>query len=376
MTARYEARFVALPDLLRREAEWAKLVDAALEPNPFYAPSFLAAAERHLHPHRPILYLIVEDKAASDALCALFPLERPHLRDGVLWGALALYRNPYLCLTVPPVRINGAEDILATALAALAHRAARLILPLTSASRAFDRLLRSASERLRLPLGRIDGRSRAAVETDLDVEDYRNTYWKKAIRSQERRRLRQLGEVGSVIHRTFLATDPGGQDALDAFLRLEKAGWKGQHGTALLQSPKTAAFAQHAFLAAHESGRVLFETLSVDDRIIAVNINLVAGQVGFAIKSAYDETFARFGAGNLLDGFSLALASAGGPLRRLDSCAPLDHPIRHRWRQEERIERQLLGLRPGVSLDVLSRWMARLGPYGLWRGFDQRYEAE
>lgn len=375
MTSRYEARFTRLPALLPRMAEWARLVDEALEPNPFYAPAFLAAAERHLHPARPIDYLIVEDRERAGALAALLPLERPHLRDGVLWGALALYRNPYLCLSVPPVRGEGAEAILETALVALARRTPRLILPMTPQQRGFDRLLHTVALRLDLPVSPVDQRTRAAVETDLDAEAYRTTFWKKTLRSQERRRLHQLGEVGSIAHRTFLATDPGGKDALAAFLRLEQAGWKGQHGTALLQSPATAAFAEAALLAPQEPGRVLFETLSVDDRIIAVNVNLVAGRTGFAIKSAYDETFARFGAGNLLDGFSLALATSGGPLNRLDSCAPVNHPIRQRWRQEERIGRLLVGLRPGVRLDAMARWLARLGPFGLWRGFDQRYKA-
>ncbi|HRE19725.1 MAG TPA: GNAT family N-acetyltransferase [Rhabdaerophilum sp.] len=328
------------------------------------------AAERHLHPHHAIEYLIVEDKTRNNTLCALFPLERPHLRDGILWGALALYRNPYLCLTAPPLRKDDADEILATALTVLARRAPRLILPMISTGRAFERMLHAVSERLGLALVRVDGRARAAVETELDVEVYRTTFWKKAIRSQERRRLRQLGEVGHVVHRVFLATDPGGQEALNAFLTLEKAGWKGRHGTAILQSPATAAFATEAFLPTREPGRVLFETLSVDDKVIAVNVNLVAGQVGFALKSAYDESFARFGAGNLLDGFSLALASAGGALQRLDSCAPPHHPIHHRWRQEERIDRLLLGLAPDVPLHAMARWMARLGPYGLWRGFD------
>lgn len=374
--ARYEARFLRLPALLSREAEWARLVDEALEPNPFYGPAFMAAAERHLHPRRPIDYLIVEDKARDNALCALIPFERPHPRDGILWGALALYRNPYTCLTVPLLQREDAAPILGGALAALARRAPRLILPMIPHGRGFANLLRAAVAGAGLSSASVDGRSRAAVMTDLDAEAYRNTFWKKATRSQERRRLRQLGEVGHVAHRTFLATDPGGREALEAFLHLEQAGWKGREGTALRQSPSTAAFAQTAFLAPLEPGRVLFETLSVDDRIIAVNVNLVAGRAGFAVKSAYDEAFGRFGAGNLLDGFSLALAAGSGPLERLDSCAPVEHPIRHRWRQEERIERLLVGLRPGVGLAAMARWMARLGPYGLWRGFDQRYDSE
>lgn len=376
MTARYEARFTHLPALRPRETEWAKLVDEALEPNPFYAPSFLIAAEQHLHPHRPIDYLIVEDKARNGALCGLFPLERPHLRDGVPWGALSLYRNPYLCLTVPLIRKEAAGAILGAALGALAGRTPRLILPMAPQGRAFETELQACARQFHLPVRPVDHRTRAAVETELDAEAYRHAFWKKTTRSQERRRLRQLDEVGHVAHRTFLATDPGGSEALEAFLRLELAGWKGQHGTALLQSPATAAFARSALIAPREQGRVLFETLSVDDRIIAVNVNLVAGNAGFAIKSAYDETFARFGVGNLLDGYSLSLATAGGPLTRLDSCAPVSHPIRQRWRQEERIERLLLGLRPGIRLHTMTSWMARLGPYGLWRGYDQRYDAE
>lgn len=370
MTSALNAAIVDLATLNSERAAWTALAAAALEPNPFYGPDFLLATQAQLHPRRKIRCLIVRGGAEHTRLDGLFPLERPHGRDGLLWGALSLYRNPYVCLTTPLIRAENAAATLASALAYLAGSAKRLLIPMVPDHRAFSHLLHAHADTHHLALYRVDGRTRPAVETHRDAEAYRAQLWKKGTRSTERRRLKQLEALGSVTYRRISSTEAGARVALEAFLALEAKGWKGRNGTALSSRETTRAFAEAALLPDPDRGEVIFEFLLLDERPLAATINLVAGGVGYALKSAYDEEFAAFGVGTLLDGLSLDLATAGGPLARLDSCTAMSHPIRQRWRQEEPIGRYLLGLKPETRIGVFARWTGLFGPLGVWRGYE------
>lgn len=364
-----------LDALAPRRKEWERLAIDAIEPNPFYAHDYLVAAETFLHPGRRIRVLAVEDVTAGGTLCAIFPLQRPHWRDFVPFGVVALYRNPFTPLTTPLIRREGAAEILAVALAHLAKANQRLLLPLLPEKREFASLLQSHAVGHVLPLAMVDSRDRPAVETRLDAAGYRQALWSKNTRAAERRRTKRLSEMGAVTTRLIRASDPDGRAALEAFLALEARGWKGAKGSAMASKPATLGFANAAFMQSGADGDVWFEMLVLGGVPVAINVNLVAQGAGFAIKSAYDEAFASLGVGTLLDGHSLALATQGGPLTRFDSCAPMRHPIADRWRERERIARQLLGLNPAHGLDagildVMRRWLAVTGPLGIWRGYD------
>jgi CelD/BcsL family acetyltransferase involved in cellulose biosynthesis len=365
---RFTTRSVTPDELAARRDDWLRLAAKAIEPNPFYGPDFLLASQAHLRPKRAIDFLVVENRE-DGSLAALFPLERPHLRDGLFRGARALYRNPFSCLAAPLIRTESAPEILDAALAHLARKADRLLIPMTGVDRGIAALFAARAAEAGLPFVEIDRRIRPAVETGLTPEAYRAAFWKKEVRASERRRLRRLDERGNVTWRRIASNEPGAREALEVFLALEAKGWKGLEGTALAREPTTLAFARAAFLPT--DGGVIYEILALDGRPLAVSLTMVSGGVGFALKSAYDEDFAVLGAGTLLDGYSLAMA-AGGPLQRLDSCAALEHPLGRRWRQEEPIGRYLLSLEPAVRLDRTARWLARIGRYGIWSGFGDR----
>ncbi|KAF0231005.1 MAG: hypothetical protein FD175_874 [Beijerinckiaceae bacterium] len=365
---RFEALIMTLDALIRERDGWADLARESLEPNPFYEPDFLTA-QTHLRPKREIHCLVVRDKIDDSRLCGVFPLEKPHLRDGLPFGALALYRNPYTCLTTPLIRYGDADAILKAALDQLARNSKRLLIPMIPENRPFACLLRAHAKTRGLDIHRVDGRVRAAVETALNMGDYRTRLWKKNTRSAERSRLKRLEALGSVQYRRIGSAEPEASQVLEAFLALEARGWKGKRDTALASHPDTLAFAKAALLPEPGFGETIYEMLQLDGKPIAISVNLVAGGVGYALKSTYDEEFATLGVGTLLDGMSISLATGGGPLSRLDSCAAMDHPIRHRWRQEERVGRYLLGLVPGTQTSAISRWLGLIGPFGVWRGY-------
>jgi CelD/BcsL family acetyltransferase involved in cellulose biosynthesis len=349
------ARFMTLDTLLLRKTEWLALVADSLEPNPFYGPDYLAAAEHHLHPRRPIRYLVVERQGV---LVGLFPLERPFFR-GLLFGrAWRLYRNPFTCLGTPLLHRDYAREALDCALETLGKAGGpkRLILPQVIASGPIAGMLAEKYARQGFALSEVARSDRAFVETELTAEDYARKHWSASRRKSLRKKRQLLEAKGVVTLRSVPAEAPEFSPAFAAFLALESAGWKGDAGTALLSSPASRAFAEAAF---HAPG-TLIEALMLNNRPIAMALVLSSGSTGFTVKVAYDPAFAEASPGTVLDAEMIALAAPGAPFRRLDSCALPGHPVEKFWIERKPLAELVLGLVPQRSqlgVTMLTRWM-------------------
>lgn len=359
MTAqRYVASVTTIEALLPEKDGWAALARAALEPNPFYEADFLAAAERHLERGARLRLLIVRD-SMDQSLAGLFPLRPPRLREGILFGAFSCYANAYSSLTTPLIRAGDAAEILAAAFRFLAGRTDGpqvLHLGMTSETRPFHALLHAHAAAAGLPLLTVARHARAAIDTGLSPEAYLALQG-AGTRKTLNRRQKQLESRGALEFVTIPGETPG---ALAAFLALEAAGWKGRRGTALASRPETRAFAEAALgdHAAHP--RLFFECLHLDGRPIAMNLNLVAGNAAFTLKTAYDESVAAFSPGALLDRQSHALAMARGDVSRFDSCADPGHRIEALWHERETVATLLVGVSARVAPEALVPMAARM----------------
>src|SRR5699024_8655677 len=118
------------------------------------------------------------------------------------------------------------------------------------------------------------------------------------------------------------ALEPG--DDLLAWLRtfevLEVSGHKAQSPLAIANSQAARAFFHQALEEAFAQGRLMMLALRFDNRVIAMLINLLAGEGGFAYKVAYDEAFARYSPGVMLDMEMIQRLHAEGRIRWLDAC--------------------------------------------------------
>ncbi|MEK6541196.1 MAG: GNAT family N-acetyltransferase, partial [Pseudomonadota bacterium] len=110
------------------------------------------------------------------------------------------------------------------------------------------------------------------------------------------------------------------------FLALEKSGWKGANGSAIASQAGTESFFRAAITAAHERGGLCFTALRLDGRAIAMLLTLINGKAGFSFKTAFDETYARYSPGVLLQRESLNILAERN-LDWIDSCAAQDHPM-------------------------------------------------
>lgn len=310
---------------------WRALAAQAIEPNPFFEPAFLVPAARHLG--RSELRILTVRDEGSEALHLLVPVAA---RGGFRLSPVAsAWSHNQFVLGTPLLAAGAAGPALALALAGLAATgAAALLLPYMPLDGPVAGLLQS------LPAGQAQRVFDAHVRAVLDVAG-RPQPGKEA-----RRLLRRLAERGPVGFGHSTGTDAA-HDALERFLALEAAGWKGGRGTALVQAAGRAAFVRTMARRFADEDRLHVLSLDHDGRMIAGALVITAGREAFYWKTAFDEGYARFSPGVRLSE-SLGGLFHGRSIGMIDSCAIPDHPMIDRlWAGRRRIGDILVPLRPG-----------------------------
>ena len=326
---------------------WQELADDAVEPNPFYEPWMLLPA---LEAWRaPLRLVFIED---AGALVGFFPLERAWSYRGVALPHLRLWRYPHCFLGTPLVRRGYAAECLRALRAWLKNDI--LHWRDIGADGPFAAALDETVGCFHLHPYK---RSRALLRRHADAEGYIAQALPKASRKEFARLQRRLSEQGPVAF--------SNREQIDRFLELESAGWKGERGSALGCSVAGARFFRSMAMQAAARGRLMMLSLELDGRPVAMKCNLLAGEGAFAFKIAYDEAYARFSPGTLLELQNIRAFHARGELRWMDSCAAPDHFMLNRLWLERRALTDVLaatGSAPGLALSSLSML------HRAWRG--------
>jgi hypothetical protein len=152
---------------------------------------------------------------------------------------------------------------------------------------------------------------------------------------------------------------------IEEFLKLEASGWKGEQGTALACKEADRNFFAGVATEAYRRGRLMMLTMRLDERTIAQKCNLLAGNGSFAFKIAFDQSYARFSPGFMLEVENIHRLHQRPGIEWMDSCAVSDHSMINRlWLDRRTIKSVLVstGKSPGdllVSSLPLLRWMNR-----------------
>ncbi len=185
---------------------------------------------------------------------------------------------------------------------------------------------------------------RALLASDLSPRAYYEATVRKKKRKEIARlqsRLRDLGEVS--FRRLENAQELA--DWTDCFLTLEASGWKGRDGAALANDGATAQLLRRALTGAFAAGRLDMRRLDVDGRAIAMLVNFLAPPGSFSFKIAFDEDYARFSPGVLIQLDNLNILDRA-EIDWMDSCAAPDHPmINSLWGERRAIVRVTVPLK-------------------------------
>lgn len=317
-------------------SRWQSLADGASEPNPFLEPWYALPA---LEAFAPDVQIVSVERGG--ALIGLLPLARPRRYAGRPIPHLGgwLHANAFLGA---PLVTKGREAAFWAALLDWAddHAGAALFLHLSHLpldTPLVEALFAAcASEGRRAVL--VHREERALLQSALSPEAYLEAALPGKKRKELRRQHARLAEQGTL---AFVREE--GLDGLaewtDAFLALEASGWKGRAGSALASSPQTAALFREGMAGAAQAGVLERLALTLDGKPIAMLANFLRAPGAFSYKTAFDEAYARFSPGVLLQRENLALLDRPD-ITWCDSCAAPDHPmIDSLWRERRAIGR-------------------------------------
>jgi CelD/BcsL family acetyltransferase involved in cellulose biosynthesis len=355
--------------LERHLAAWDDLVAHAVEPNPFFEPYALLAAWRHLAAADLEIVLVWAPHPLPrqpPVLAGLFPLVRSPRYKGLPVPVLRTWTHLYSYTATPLVRAGQAGDVLAALFAWLRAEADVILFEwrMIRADGAFHHALIDALNRLGYEPFRDRCHTRAYVRPGATADAYLRHAIGGKKRKELRRQERRLAEAGTL---RYDELRPGGdlEAWLDEFIALEDRGWRGRRGTALRSDPAALAAFRALARGAFTRGRWMTLALRLDGRAIAMKCNLRAGDGAIAYKITYDEAFARFSPGVLLEIEQLRRLHEPGAPAWMDSGAAPEHPmIDHLWRDRLAIETLVVptGHAPGqlaIAAMPLVRWISR-----------------
>jgi len=317
---------------------WDKLALDAAEPNPFFESWYLLPSLRHLPETEHVRFLRFEH---DGLLAGLMPVVRDWRYYGRPLPNMASWLHPN-CFCGVPLVARGSEAAFWRALLDWADREAGAALFLHLRGIVLGGPLHAALQAVAELQGRqvalVHDEARAMLASDLSPDAYLEASLTGKKRKELRRQASRLADEGAV--RFERRSGQADLDAwCDAFLDLERKGWKGNAGSALACSDATAALFRESLRGAAERGRLERLALLLDDQRIAMLVTFLTAPGAYSFKTAFDENYARFSPGVLLQRENLAVLERP-EIAWTDSCAASDHPmIDHLWRERRHVGR-------------------------------------
>lgn len=315
-------------------AAWDRLAERAAEPNPFFERAFVTTACEQL---------------GADDVAVLF------LADGEEWAGcmpvrvkrilglrvlVSGWRHPYSFLGTPLVDADRVEEFAAALIRSVAARKHGRCLAIHRASHGpILEAIRQQAETGGAELLFERSFERAALARRPEA-DY-TAGLKSKRRSELKRQRRRLGEE---LDADIVARDRDDDGAVEAFLRLEASGWKGRDGTAMASDERSAGFLRAMWAEFAAAGRLRIRSLEAGDRVLAMTVDLRAGDSLFGFKTAFDEELHRFSPGIQLQIDNFGAFHERGSERFIDSCSEPDNETMNAlWPDRRTIETLLLG---------------------------------
>ena len=339
------------------DAEWDTLAASAAEPNPFFERPFLRASLEAFDSQGKVKLALLR---IDGKLAGLLPLHNARAYYGRPIPHVASWLHDNAFCGVPLIA-RGFETIFWSMLLRLVDQnsglAAFLHLPGIPESCAPDAALTVLTQEDNRANGVVERDVRALLASQLSPENYFEQSLSTKKRKELRRQARRLAEHGELSVDRAETPEAIGAFA-DTFLALEAQSWKGRAGSSLANDPACARFFRESLLGAAQTGRVEGLSLRLDGEPIAMLATFLTSPGAFSFKTTFDERFARYSPGVLLQKENLDLLQRG-EIAWCDSCAAPDHPmIDHFWREQRSVVSRNIAIGGGLRRALGNRLIA------------------
>jgi CelD/BcsL family acetyltransferase involved in cellulose biosynthesis len=253
----------------------------------------------------------------------------------------------------PLVAAHGLPETIDGLLDGMAAAGALWRLPMLSIDGRIGRELTAACARRGFPVGAVGSFERAVLHRRAGYEAYARDRLSPNRRKGLRRRLKRLEAQGRVAFATFTEGE-GLRQAVDAFLALEAAGWKGRRGTALAARDPGAPLTRALFSGPGACASSRADVLMLGGRPIAVSLSLLCGGTCFLLKTAYEEAFRGLAPGILLENAILRAFLDEGFAEKLDSASLPGSVLEGLFADRERMADVAIATGPAISPRALA----------------------
>ena len=333
----YDVRAVAdWRELDRWRDEWERLATSTLEASPAAEHWVLAPALRYLGTGTGAHVVIVTRRAApggasAGALCGVFPIALRKM-PGFRTPLVEIWHHMYAMSAPPLLARSEAAGCLQAFLRWLQREmpaAVLLKVPELRIGGPFHACLAEVLADMRLDFSVEACWSRAWFRPARDAETYIAGLGNARHRKEWRRLERRLSERGPL---TYDELQPDGDVRawIDAFATLEAAGWKGAKGTAFASNRDHLAWLHEVGAAAFARGRLMMLALRAGGETVAIKLNVLGAEGGYAFKIAYNEHLEKFSPGVLLELENVRRLHGRPGIEWMDSLAAPGHSLAER----------------------------------------------
>lgn len=317
------------------ERAWHDLGERAVEPNPLFEPDCLVPIAEHDPRGERVHLAVVEENGrflAAIPLWDVMPMRFPY-------PATTSHVRRMQNLGTPLVDPTADAAVLARLLKGVARdrrlgRPRALYLDVMTADGTVAVLLRQAAADLGCVLHVAETYERGFLLRRPD-RDYESVHGAKA-RYNLRRQRRQLSELFGGAEPRVVLRDAADPASVADFLAMEASGYKGPAGVATTSVPGEAEAFRDMCLRLARDGRIYILALEVSDTTIAMQIWLRRGPGLFLTKITYDERYARFGPGVLLQTAAHAVFHDETDAEWIDTCTFAGNAVLLRWYPDRR----------------------------------------
>ena len=350
---RLQARWISTAELESLAESWEILSQSALWRNPSFEPNSLIPALAHLN-NGNVRVLVIENAAAGNGpqLVGLVPVETKRLYR-LPFKAAEIWKHDQCFDATPLLHKHLAVQAWSMICRQLDDEGYKLLsLDTVSAESAMEDVFRETEHLLNQHRFQRDQYQRAAFRPAETADAYVQQFVSKSTRKNFRRMLRRLEAEGVVTWEASNRTSDF-QKLADAFLRIESSGWKGRAGTALASHAATRDYYLELIERSAALGKARFLSLNLDGHPIAMLSDLQSGDIVYSYKTAYDEAFASFSPGQLVEVKNIEYLQRDG-IRLGDSCTATDNSTINRiWGQKLQFQNVIFSLRPGLARTAL-----------------------
>lgn len=314
-----------LPDIY---SGWADLCARSAEDNVYYTPRYARALLNTVERDTSVHFALAWD---GTDLVGLLPFIRPRLPVPLVGATSQAWQSQYTFSCTPVLDRSNPGDAAAALLEAMGSVGeCEWIIPTVNTQGPACRAMLAALGRAGHPSLFLNRFQRASLDATVSFEQHMQSGVPAKRRRDLARNRRRLEKIGTIAHKSYaLGADIDG--AFTQFLKVEASGWKGRSGTALACRDDTRQFAIDAFTKADSHSTCRVDVLTLDDEPIAAGVVVFAGSTGFTVKCAYDETYASYSAGLLLELEVIRSFLSERWAERLDAATEGAHVIDSLW---------------------------------------------